>query len=46
MKLSDIFALFTLSVIVKGTLWATAVRPLILSLGTVLGTIDQDVLDT
>ena len=45
MKLKDIFALFTLSVIVKGTWWAAAVKPIILSLGAVLTAIDKDVLD-
>ena len=45
MKLTSIFTLFTLIVIVKGAWWAAAVQPVILSLGAVLGTIDQDVLD-
>ena len=46
MKLANIFALFTLSVIVRGAWWVAAVQPFILSLGAmVFGTIDQDVLD-
>ena len=45
MKSIDIFALFTLSVIVKGTWLAAAVQPVILSLGTVLAALDLDVLD-
>ena len=45
MKLIDIFALFTLSVIVKSAWWAAAVQPVILSLGAVLSAIDLDVLD-
>ena len=46
MKLSDIFALFTLSVMVKGAWWAAAVQPVILSLGAVLTAIDLDVHQT
>ena len=45
MKLKVIFALYTLSVIVKGTWWTAAVQPFILSLGSVFAAIDQDVLD-
>ena len=45
MKIRDIFALFTLIMIVKGTWWAAAVQPVILSLGAVLSAIDKDVLD-
>ena len=45
MKLSIIFALYTLSVIVKGAWWAAAVQPVILSLGAILGALDQDVLN-
>ena len=40
MKLTDIFALLTLIVIVKGAWWAAAVQPFILSLGAILGAID------
>ena len=46
MKLLSIFALFSLSVMVKGAWWATAAKPVILGLGALLGTIDLDVLDT
>ena len=45
MKLFYIFALFTLSVFVKGAWLAAAVQPVILSLGAILGTIDLDVLE-
>ena len=45
MKLTLIFAILSLCVIVKGTWWAAAVQPVILSLGAVLTTINQDVLD-
>ena len=45
MKLKSIFALFTLSVMVKGTWLAAVVQPVILSLGAVLGALDLDVLD-
>ena len=45
MKLIDILALFTLIVMVQGTFWASAVQPVILSLGAVLTAIDLDVLD-
>ena len=45
MKLTVIFALFALIVMVKGTWWAAAVQPFILSLGAILGTIDSDVLN-
>ena len=44
MKLRDIFALFSLSVIVKGTWLAAAIQPFILSLGAIYTAIDQDVL--
>ena len=46
MKLIGIIALFTLIVMVKGSWWAAAVQPVILSLGAVLSAIDLDVLDT
>ena len=46
MKLSDIFALFALSVIVKGSWLAAAVQPVILSIGAVLTAIDLDVHQT
>ena len=45
MKLKDLFAFISLCVMVKGTWWAAAVRPVVLSLGAVLGAIDLDVLD-
>ena len=45
MNLIYIFALFTLSVIVKSAWWAAAVQPVILSFGAILGVLDQDVLD-
>ena len=45
MKLRELFALFTLSAVVKGSLWAAAVQPIILSLGAMMAAIDQDVLD-
>ena len=45
MKLIDIFALFTLGVIVKSTWWAAAVQPVILSFGAVLAAVDLDILD-
>ena len=40
MELKVIFALYTLSVIVKGAWWAAAVRPIILSLGAIFTAID------
>ena len=45
MNLINIFALFTLSVMVKSAWWAAAVQPVILSLGAIFSAIDQDVLD-
>ena len=45
MKLSAVFALFALIVMVKGAWWAAAVRPIILSLGAIWGAIDSDVLN-
>ena len=45
MKLFYIFALFTLSVMVKGAWLAAVVQPVILSLGAMLGTMDLDVLE-
>ena len=45
MKLKGIFALFTLSAMVKGAWWAAAVQPIILSIGAILGAIDLEVLD-
>ena len=45
MKLSDIFVLITLSVMVEGAWWAAAVQPVILGLGAVLASFDLDVLD-
>ena len=46
MKLRHIFALLTLSTIVKGTWLAAAIQPVILSLGAMFSAIDLDVLDT
>ena len=46
MDLKVIFAILALFVMVKGTWWAAAVQPVILSLGAVLSAIDLDVLDT
>ena len=45
MKLRDIFALFTLSVIVNGAFLAAAVQPVLLSLGAMLAAVDLDVFD-
>ena len=45
MKLLDILVLLTLSVVVKGTWWATAVQPVILSMGAILAAIDLDTLN-
>ena len=45
MKLISIFAILSLSVIVKGAWWTAAVQPVILSLGAVLSTINLDVFD-
>ena len=42
MKFRVIFALFILIVFVKGTWWAAAVHPVILSLGAILATVDLD----
>ena len=45
MKLGSIFALFTLSTIVKGAWFIAAVQPVILSIGAILAAIDLDVID-
>ena len=46
MKLSNIIALLSLSVLVKGLVWTAALaQPLVLGLGALLGAIDLDVLD-
>ena len=45
MKLTLLFALTTLSVMVKSAFWAAAVQPVILSLGAILSAVDLDVLD-
>ena len=46
MKLLATFTILTtLSVVVRGTWWASAVQPVILSIGAVLAAIDLDVLD-
>ena len=43
MKFRSIIVLFTLSVIVKGTLLTAAVRPIILSFGAAFVALDLDV---
>ena len=43
--LRGIVALATLIVIVKGAWWATAVQPVVLSLGAILSAVDLDVLN-
>ena len=45
MKLSGVFALFALIVMVIGAWWAAAIKPVILSLGAIFGAIDLDVLN-
>ena len=45
MKILLIFALFALSVVVKGSWWAAAVQPVILGLGAIYTAIDLDVID-
>ena len=40
MKLRDIFAIFTLSFMVKGAWWAAAIQPVILGFGAILTAID------
>ena len=45
MKLKVLFAILSLSVIVKGAFWTAAVQPLVLGLGAMLGAVDLDVLD-
>ena len=45
MKLQDILALCTLIVMVRGAWFASAIQPVILSLGAVLSAVDLDVLD-
>ena len=42
MKLSWIFVLFTLGVIVEGAWWAVAVRPIILTFGAALTALNLD----
>ena len=42
MKLVNIFALFGLIVIVNSAWWATAVQPVILSIGAVFAALDLD----
>ena len=46
MKLSAVFALFALIVMVKGAWWAAAIQPFILSLGAIWGAIDLDLLES
>ena len=43
MKISDIFTLYTLTVIVKGAWWASAVWPLILGFSAAFTSIDLDI---
>ena len=45
MKLTIIFALFTLTVMVKGAWWTAAAQPVILGLGAVLGALNLDITD-
>ena len=45
MKLRGLLALFSLIVIVKGNLFATAVKPIILGFGAILAAVDLDVVD-
>ena len=42
MKILLIFALFALSVVVKGSWWAAAVQPIILSFGALFAALDLD----
>ena len=42
MKLSGIFAVLSLSVMVKGAFWAAAVQPVILGLGAIFAALDSD----
>ena len=44
MKLTCIFALFTLSVIVRGNMLVAVAQPVILSLGTIYAAFNQDLL--
>ena len=45
MKLSGIFSLFALNVIVKGAWWAAAVQPVILTLGAIQAALSLNELD-
>ena len=45
MKLRDIVAVLTLSVIVKGAWWAAVTQPVILGLGAAFASIDLDALE-
>ena len=42
MKLSSLFVILTLGLMVNGTWWAVAVHPVILSIGTVFAALDLD----
>ena len=42
MKISFIFALISLSVIVRGTWWTAAVKPVILGFGAAFAAVDLD----
>ena len=45
MKLFSIIALFTISFVVEGAFWASAVQPVILGIGALLSAIDLEVID-
>ena len=45
MKLRSLYTLFTLIVMVKGAWWAAVTQPFILSLGSLMAGVDQEVLD-
>ena len=42
MKLSGIFVVLSLSVMVEGAFWAAAVQPVILGLGAIFAALDSD----
>ena len=45
MKLKSIIVLLSLSIVVRGSWWVAAAKPVMISLGAVLTAINQDVLD-
>ena len=45
MKLTCVFALLTLSVVIKGNLLVALTRPAILSIGTIYAAFNQNILD-